>query len=213
MSPGADQDLLRRIAEATQALGAGLRIPFGDWWISAAAFGSDSKTIPLPDIRAFRVVEGVAFIEAGADIRVHKSVNVIPDFLVFQHLLGQLRPELPEHASKTFRRRLLVRNLNKAFAVAAVVSFVIACMVGWPVHKTELCEKLSTLQQADEITEPLKRLRIAAGDYRGDEQEGVRADASELEKWKFGFHLLKPSDLDAATVSIRHVCQAPTFTF
>ncbi|MFF0637378.1 hypothetical protein ACFYTS_33330 [Nocardia sp. NPDC004151] len=61
-------------------------------------------------------------------------------------------------------------------------------------------------------THSVKDLRDAARNFRGDDQSGVRADGKKLSGFTgSGFHWVKDEELDAATVSIRAVCQANSF--
>ncbi|MFF2552695.1 DUF6585 family protein [Nocardia sp. NPDC058058] len=204
---------VRQAQGALDAVRSGQRVEFGPWSLSAVELGTGKKVIALQDLRAFRVHQGQVVIEAGDDIRITQGIDAIPNFLVFRFLFKQLLPELPESAGKVFGRRLLVRGLNTFFAIVAVIAFGIACLTSWPVQKTELCGKLSTLQAArSELTDQLKDLRNASENYRGDNQDGVRADSKKLSKYTgSGYHWLKDSDLDDATVSIRAVCQASPF--
>ncbi|MCU1643458.1 MAG: hypothetical protein JWN03_3733 [Nocardia sp.] len=204
----------RQARGASDAVRAGRRVEFGPWWISACELGAGKKTLALQDLRAFRVQQGQAVIEAGEQTRLTQGIDEIPNFLVLRHLLRQARPDLPESAGKVFGRRRLVRHVNQAIAVVAVVAFGLACMVGWPVEKAELCGKLSRLQAArSELTGQLKDLRNAAENYRGADQDGVRADSDKLGKFtSSGYHWLKAQDLDRATTSIRAVCQANSFS-
>ncbi|MET9488615.1 DUF6585 family protein [Nocardia sp. NPDC006630] len=205
---------VRQAGGASDAVRAGHRVQFGPWWISAYEVGAGRKTLALQELRAFRVHQGQAVIEAGAQTRVTQGIDEIPNFPVFRHLLRQVRPDLPESAGRVFGRRRMVRQMNQLIAVAAVAAFGLACMVGWPVQQAELCGKLSRLQAArSELTGQLKDLRNAAANYRGADQDGVRADSDKLGKFtSSGFHWLKAQDLDGATTSIRTVCQANSFS-
>ncbi|MEV6771238.1 DUF6585 family protein [Nocardia sp. NPDC051030] len=204
---------VRQAAGAVDAVRAGRRVEFGSWWLSAAELGTGRKVIALQQLRGFRVDQGTVTVEAGEDFRVTRRVGEIPNFLVFRYLLRQLRPDLPESAGKIFARRLTVRGFNRAVALAAVIAFGIACVSNWPVHKAELCGKLSDLQAAkSELTDQLKALRDAADNYRGEQQDAVRSDSDKLDKFTgSGRHWLKDSDLDGATPAIRTVCQANSF--
>lgn len=205
----------RQAPRALASLRKGKRVDFGEWWLSATEFGTVKKTVPLRDLHAFRVFQGSVTIEAGADIRITKGVDAIPNFLVFHYLLRKLRPELPEEASEAFGQRLMVRGLNKLFAAVAIVGFAIACLTSWPVDKTVLCEELSDLRSAKgDLNKHLKNLREAAEDYRGYLREGVRADSEKLERFDrsgTGFSFVSGSELDAVTVSIRRVCGSVSF--
>ncbi|MGV9663649.1 DUF6585 family protein [Nocardia niigatensis] len=204
----------RQAAVAIDTLRAGGKLEFGPWWLTATQAGTDQKTFALQELRGFRVKSGQVIIEAGEDTRITKSIDTFPNFLLFQFLLKQLVPGIPESAGKVFSRRLAVRGWNTAFAVIAVTAFVIACVSGWPVGKTELCGKLSDVQKAGtELTDPVKSLRDAADNYRGDQQDAVRADGHKLGAFTgSGFHWVKDTELDDATVAIRSVCQANSFT-
>ncbi|WP_405489101.1 DUF6585 family protein [Nocardia sp. NBC_00511] len=198
---------------AIDTLRAGQRLEFGPWWLSATQAGTDKHTFALTELRGFRVKGGQVTIEARDDIRITKSIDKFPNFLLFQYLLRKLLPNLPESAGKVFDRRLTVRGFNIAFAIIAVIAFVIACANSWPVDRSELCDKLSAVQKAgSELTSPVKDLRDAASNYRGDDQSGVRDDAKKLGAYTgSGFHWVKESQLDDATASIRAVCQAKSF--
>ncbi|WP_067543814.1 DUF6585 family protein [Nocardia crassostreae] len=207
---------VRQAPVAVETLQAGQRVEFGPWWLSATQFGGGSKTFALTELRAFRVDQGQVYVEAGDSTRLVKGIGEIPNFLVFRFLLKQLLPELPESAGKTFDRRLTVRGLNRLFAVIAVVAFGIACVSAWPVGEDELCDKLSALRSASsEITDQLKDLKGAADDYRGADQEAIRADGDKLGELTdgSGWQWIKDSELNAATTSIRPLCRASEFSF
>ncbi|WP_440972338.1 hypothetical protein KP696_19740 [Nocardia seriolae] len=204
----------RQAAGAIETLRAGGRLEFGPWWLTATQAGTVKKTFALQELRGFRVKSGQVIIEAGEDTRITHSIDKFPNFALFQFLLKQLVPGLPESAGKVFSRSLAVRGWNTAFAVVAVIAFVIAGVSSWPVGRTELCEKFSAVQKAGiEVTDPVKNLRDAARNYRGDQQSAVHADGDKLAKFTgSGFHWVKETELDDATPAIRGVCNANSFT-
>ncbi|MGW4355123.1 DUF6585 family protein [Nocardia sp. NPDC004582] len=208
-----EQIASRQAAAAIDTLRTGGKLEFGPWWLTATQAGTEKKTFALQELRGFRVKAGQVIIEAGEDTRITKGIDSFPNFLLFQFLVKQLVPGLPESAGKVFGRRLAVRGWNYAFAVIAVIAFVISCVSSWPVGKTELCDKLSAVQKSGyELTHSVKDLRDAAGNFRGDDQSGVRADSKKLSAFTgSGFHWVKDEELDAATVSIRAVCHANSF--
>ncbi|MGW4246344.1 DUF6585 family protein [Nocardia sp. NPDC004722] len=204
----------RQAAGALETLRGGGRLEFGPWWLTATQAGTGKKTFALQQLRGFRVKAGQVIIEAGEDTRITNSVEKFPNFLLFQFLVHQLVPDLPESAGKVFSRRLAVRAWNTAFAAVAVIAFTIACVSSWPVDRTELCDKYSAVEKASvELTDPVKNLRDAAHNYRGDQQSAVRADGDKLGKFTgSGFHWVKPEELDDATLAIRDVCNANILT-
>ncbi|MGX1810175.1 DUF6585 family protein [Nocardia sp. NPDC055321] len=211
---------------ALESLRAGGRVEFGDWWMSSAEFGAGTKSFALQDVHAYRLVQGVVTVEAGASTRLNRHVHEIPNFLVFQYLLRELRPDLPESAGSAFNSVLSVRGMNKVFAAVAVAGFAFACLTSWPVDKSELCSRLASLQQAaGDLNDPLEKLSDAAGNFRGDRQHAIRVEGdklSGLESTGSSKSSGLPSDgtdviyietaeLNKATVTIRRTCNADPF--
>lgn len=92
----------------------------------------------------------------------------------------------------------------------AVVFFVIAAFVDWPADKAEVCGNLSALQSANgSIEDEINDLQDAAEDYRGTDQDAVRADADQIDDDLLedsGVKWLDRDDIDSATGSIRALC-------
>lgn len=94
--------------------------------------------------------------------------------------------------------------------VLAVVLFAVAAFTDWPTDKAEVCGKLRTLQSASgSIENEISDLQGVAEDYRGADQDAVRADADRIgddlmggSGWKW----LDRDDIDKATGSIRALC-------
>lgn len=94
--------------------------------------------------------------------------------------------------------------------VLAVMFFAVAAFVDWPTDKAEVCGKLRTLQSASgSIEHEITDLKDVAEDYRGVDQDAVRADADRIgddlmggSGWKW----LGRDDIDKATGSIRALC-------
>lgn len=104
------------------------------------------------------------------------------------------------------------RTTVRFLFVLAVVFFVIAAFVDWPTDKAEVCGKLGALRSASgSIEDEIGDLKDAAEDYRGTDQDAVRADADRIGDDLLdgsGLKWLDRADIDRATGSIRALCGA-----
>lgn len=102
------------------------------------------------------------------------------------------------------------RSTVRFLFVLGVVLFVIAAFVDWPTGKDEVCGKFGALRSASgSIEGEISDLRDAAEDYRGTNQDAVRADADRIEDdllERSGMKWVDGDDIDNATGSIRALC-------
>lgn len=116
-------------------------------------------------------------------------------------------PQSNPHASW----RSIPRQLNILILICALALLGVGLWQCSPVDRSGLCTKLGELQETrtGTIEDQLNALTRAARNYRGNQAEAVRSEASKLSDIK-GL-LIKPATLDEATVAIRDVCGAPAF--